>query len=169
MNKMEFPISIREVEKTDLNQICLIRESNSLPNGKNHLEIVEEHIRNYMDTFLLVCLDEQVIGYLCGTLATEVTNQEEQSKTKANSPLIILEMAILADYHSQGFGTLLLAAYKEKTYEQNRPEISILCPDELVSYFEMNGFIEEGMEEDETSSQMSFRMFWSNPYYQEEV
>jgi len=157
MNKMEFPISIREVEKTDLNQICLIRESNSLPNEKNHLEIVEERIRNYMDTFLLVCLDEQV------------TNQEEQSKTKANSPLTILELAILADYHCQGFGTLLLAAFKEKSYEQNRPGISSLCPDKLVSYFEMNGFIEEGMEEDETSSQMSFRMFWSNPYYQEEV
>ena len=154
---MEFPISIREVEKTDLNQICLIRESNSLPNEKNHLEIVEERIRNYMDTFLLVCLDEQV------------TNQEEQSKTKANSPLTILELAILADYHCQGFGTLLLAAFKEKSYEQNRPGISSLCPDKLVSYFEMNGFIEEGMEEDETSSQMSFRMFWSNPYYQEEV
>ena len=154
---MEFPISIREVEKTDLNQICLIRESNSLPNEKNHLEIVEERIRNYMDTFLLVCLDEQV------------TNQEEQSKTKANSPLIILELAILADYHCQGFGTLLLAALKEKSYEQNRPGISSLCPDKLVSYFEMNGFIEEGMKEDETSSQMSFRMFWSNPYYQEEV
>ena len=46
MNKMEFPISIREVEKTDLNQICLIRESNSLPNEKNHLEIVKERIRN---------------------------------------------------------------------------------------------------------------------------
>lgn len=157
MNKMEFPISIREVEKTDLNQICLIRESNSLPNEKNHLEIVEERIRNYMDTFLLVCLDEQV------------TNQEEQSKTKANSPLTILELAILADYHCQGFGTLLLAAFKEKSYEQNRPGISSLCPDKLISYFEMNGFIEEGMEEDETSSQMSFRMFWSNPYYQEEV
>ena len=154
---MEFPISIREVEKTDLNQICLIRESNSLPNEKNHLEIVEERIRNYMDTFLLVCLDEQV------------TNQEEQSKTKANSPLTILELAILADYHCQGFGTLLLAAFKEKSYEQNRPGISSLCPDKLVSYFEMNGFIEEGMKEDETSSQMSFRMFWSNPYYQEEV
>lgn len=154
---MEFPISIREVEKTYLNQICLIRESNSLPNEKNHLEIVEERIRNYMDTFLLVCLDEQV------------TNQEEQSKTKANSPLTILELAILADYHCQGFGTLLLAAFKEKSYEQNRPGISSLCPDKLVSYFEMNGFIEEGMEEDETSSQMSFRMFWSNPYYQEEV
>ena len=166
---MEFPISIREVEKTDLNQICLIRESNSLPNEKNHLEIVEERIRNYMDTFLLVCLDEQVIGYLYGTLATEVTNQEEQSKTKANSPLTILELAILADYHCQGFGTLLLAAFKEKSYEQNRPGISSLCPDKLVSYFEMNGFIEEGMKEDETSSQMSFRMFWSNPYYQEEV
>ena len=154
---MEFPISIREVEKTDLNQICLIRESNSLPNEKNHLEIVEERIRNYMDTFLLVCLDEQV------------TNQEEQSKTKANSPLTILELAILADYHCQGFGTLLLAAFKEKSYEQNRPGISSLCPDKLVSYFEMNGFIEEGMKEDETSSQMSFRMFWSNPHYQEEV
>ena len=154
---MEFPISIREVEKTYLNQICLIRESNSLPNEKNHLEIVEERIRNYMDTFLLVCLDEQV------------TNQEEQSKTKANSPLTILELAILADYHCQGFGTLLLAAFKEKSYEQNRPGISSLCPDKLVSYFVMNGFIEEGMEEDETSSQMSFRMFWSNPYYQEEV
>ena len=135
----------------------MIRESNSLPNEKNHLEIVEERIRNYMDTFLLVCLDEQV------------TNQEEQSKTKANSPLTILELAILADYHCQGFGTLLLAAFKEKSYEQNRPGISSLCPDKLVSYFEMNGFIEEGMEEDETSSQMSFRMFWSNPYYQEEV
>ena len=154
---MEFPISIREVEKTDLNQICLIRESNSFPNEKNYLEIVEERIRNYMDTFLLVCLDEQV------------TNQEEQSKTKANSPLTILELAILADYHCQGFGTLLLAAFKEKSYEQNRPGISSLCPDKLVSYFEMDGFIEEGMEEDETSSQMSFRMFWSNPYYQEEV
>ena len=167
---MEFPISIREVEKTDLSQICLIRESNSLPNEKNHLEIVEERIRNCMDTFLLVCLDGQVIGYLCGALATvQTTNQEEQSETKANSPLTILEMAILADYHCQGFGTLLLAAYKEKSNEQNRPGILTLCPDELVSYFEMNGFIEEGVEEDETSSQMSFRMFWSNPYYQEEV
>jgi len=59
-------------------------------------------------------------------------------------------------------GTLLLAALKEVAVELDYKAIRLESPDELLSYFEMNGFIDE-----ETATSQGFSMIWFNPFYLE--
>ena len=171
---MEFPIKIREAQQSDINQICLIQES--IPNTLEILnrEIIEERIRNHAGTFLLASLDDQGIAYITATTPPipslrkwmlEIGDEEFISENS----IILEDLAVHPDYQGQGFGTLLLAAFKQVVLQQNSPGIYLLCEDELLAYFEMNGFVEQGIVEGERNSEFAFLMRWQNPYYQEEI
>ncbi len=171
---MEFPIKIREVQHSDINQICLIQESISNSLEILNREIIEERIRNHAGTFLLASLDDQGIAYITATILPFPSLRkwmvEIGGEEFINENSIILEdLAVHPDYQGQGFGTLLLAALKEVTRQQDRPGIYLLCEDELLAYFEMNGFVEQGIVDGERSSEVAFLMSWQNPYYQEEI
>ena len=171
---MEFPITIREVQPSDLESIWLIGESNSDSQDEISIEMIKERIRNHAGTFLLASLDDQGIAYITATILPipslrkwmlEIRDEEFISE----NTIILEDLAVHPDYQGQGFGTLLLAALKEVTRQQNRPALYLLCEDELLSYFEMNGFVEQGIVDGERSSEVAFFMRWQNPYYQEEI
>lgn len=171
---MEFPIKIREVQDSDIEQIYLIQESISSSLEIMNKEIIEERIRNHADTFLLASLDDQVIAYISATdFATSSVSrwivEMADGEAISNRNLIIDALSVHPDYQGQGFGTLLLAALKEVTRQQDRPGIYLLCEDELLAYFEMNGFVEQGIVVGERGSEVAFLMSWQNPYYQEEI
>ena len=170
---MEFPIKIREAQQSDINQICLIQESISNSLEILNREIIEERIRKHAGTFLLASLDDQGIAYITATTPPipslrqwmlEIGDEEFISENS----IILEDLAVHPDYQGQGFGTLLLAALKEVTRQQDRPGIYLLCEDELLAYFEMNGFLDRGLADVPTSSETYFHMFWANPYFQEE-
>lgn len=170
---MEFPIKIREAQQSDIDQICLIQESNSNSLEIMNREIIEERIRNHADTFLLAILDDQGIAYVSGTVFTDPLLskwdlEKGHEQLISDSYILIGALAVDPDYQGQGFGTLLLAALKEVTRQQDRPGIYLLCEDKLLAYFEMNGFVEQGIIDGERSSEVAFLMSWQNPYYQEE-
>lgn len=171
---MEFLIKIREAQDSDIDQICLIQESTQNFQETFKREIIEERIRNFADTFLLASLDDQVIAYIAAATLPipslrqwilEIGDEEFISE----NAIILEDLAVDPDFQGQGFGTLLLAALKEVTRQQNRPGIYLLCEDELLAYFEMNGFVEQGIVDGERSSEVAFLMRWQNPYYQEEI
>ena len=171
---MKFPIKIREVQQSDIDQICLIQESISNSLEVLNREIIEERIRNHAGTFLLASLDDQGIAYITATILPIPSLRkwmlEIGGEEFINENSIILEdLAVHPDYQGQGFGTLLLAALKEVTRQQDRPGIYLLCEDELLAYFEMNGFVEQGIVDGERSSEFAFLMRWQNPYYQEKI
>ena len=171
---MEFPIKIREAQQSDINQICLIQESISNSLEILNREIIEERIRKHAGTFLLASLDDQGIAYITATILPIPSLRkwmlEIGGEEFINENSIILEdLAVHPDYQGQGFGTLLLAALKEVTRQQDRPGIYLLCEDELLAYFEMNGFVEQGIVDGERSSEFAFLMRWQNPYYQEKI
>ena len=171
---MEFPIKIREAQQSDIDQICLIQESISNTLEIMNREIIEERIRNHAGTFLLASLDDQGIAYITATILPFPSLRkwmvEIGGEKFINENSILLEdLAVHPDYQGQGFGTLLLAALKEVTRQQDRPGIYLLCEDELLAYFEMNGFVEQGIVDGERSSEVAFLMSWQNPYYQEEI
>ena len=171
---MEFPIKIREVQQSDIEQICLIQESISNTLEILNREIIEERIRNHAGTFLLASLDDQGIAYITATILPIPSLRkwmlEIGGEEFINENSIILEdLAVDPDFQGQGFGTLLLAALKEVTRQQDRPGIYLLCEDELLAYFEMNGFVEQGIVDGERSSEVAFLMRWQNPYYQEKI
>ena len=171
---MEFPITIREVQPSDLESIWLIGESNSDSQDEISIEVIKERIRKHAGTFLLASLDDQGIAYITATTPPipslrkwmlEIGDEEFISENS----IILEDLAVDPDFQGQGFGTLLLAALKEVTRQQNRPGIYLLCEDELLAYFEMNGFVEQGIVDGERSSEVAFLMRWHNPYYQEEL
>ena len=171
---MEFSITIREVQPSDLESIWLIGESNSDSQDEISIEMIKERIRKHAGTFLLASLDNQGIAYITAAplpisslrkWMLEIGDEEFISE----NAIIIEDLAVHPDYQGQGFGTLLLAALKEVTRQQNRPGIYLLCEDELLAYFEMNGFVEQGIVDGERSSEVAFLMRWQNPYYQEEL
>ena len=171
---MEFPITIREVQPSDLESIWLIGESNSDSQDEISIEVIKERIRKHAGTFLLASLDDQGIAYITATTPPipslrkwmlEIGDEEFISENS----IILEDLAVDPDFQGQGFGTLLLAALKEVTRQQNRPGIYLLCEDELLAYFEMNGFVEQGIVDGERSSEFAFLMHWQNPYYQEKI
>ena len=171
---MDFPIKIREAQQSDIDQICLIQESISNTLEIMNREIIEERIRNHAGTFLLASLDDQEIAYIAAatlpipSLRQWILEIGDEEFISENS-IILEDLAVDPDFQGQGFGTLLLSALKEVTRQQNRPGIYLLCEDELLAYFEMNGFVEQGIVDGERSSEVAFLMRWQNPYYQEEL
>lgn len=171
---MEFPIKIREVQQSDIDQVCLIQESTQNFQETVNREIIEERIRNFADTFLLASLDNQVIAYISATdFATSSVSRwiEEVANVELISDrnFVIAGLSVHPDYQRQGFGTLLLAAFKQVVLQQNSPGIYLLCEDELLAYFEMNGFVEQGIVDLGVGNEVNFLMYWKNPFYQEEL
>ena len=151
---MEIPIKIIQASKSDLAEIELLQASSFPAEKQQPSHILEESIRKCADTFLLARDENQLLGYIL-------------SSPQSDNPqcLKIHSLAIEADHQRQGLGTLLLAALKEVAVELDYKGIRLESPDELLSYFEMNGFIDE-----ETSlyaASQGFSMIWFNPFYLE--
>ena len=171
---MEFPIKIREVQQSDIEQVCLMQESTQNFQETFKREIIEERIRNFADTFLLASLDDQVIAYILVTdFATSSVNrwiaEMADGEAISNGNLVIDALSVHPNYQGQGFGTLLLAAMKQVALQKNSPGIYLLCKDEFLSYFEMNEFIEQGIVDLGVGNEVNFLMCWKNPFYQEEL
>lgn len=171
---MEIPISIRRVELNDLPQIYQLKQLDTNSQGISHQENYEERIRNHADTFLLVTLNEEVLGYILGTeiadaYETDTDNDLLFPEIELSDFILIRSLTIDPKYYGQGFGTLLLAALKEVVCQFEKKGICVYCPEDLMSYYEMNGFDDEGMIDFPLKGGSFFVMIWRNPYLQEKV
>ena len=153
---MEIPIKIIQASKSDLAEIETL-QATSFP-AEKHLtsHILEESIRKSADTFLLARDENQLLGYVLGG-------------PYPHNPkcLEIHSLVIEADHQRQGLGTLLLAALKDVAVELDYKAIRLKSPDELLSYFEMNGFIDEEETDSLYAASQGFSMIWFNPFYLE--
>ncbi len=153
---MEIPIKIIQASKSDLAEIEALQAS-SFPAVKQMTShILEESIRKSADTFLLARDENQIVGYVLGG-------------PQSHNPqcLEVHSLVIEADHQRQGLGMLLLAALKEVAVEQDYKAIRLKSPDELLSYFEMNGFIDEEEGTALYAASQGFSMIWFNPFYLE--
>ncbi|ORO54634.1 GNAT family N-acetyltransferase [Streptococcus oralis subsp. oralis] len=155
---MEIPITIRQATLSDLEEILAIEEANpSLEEAFSH-QSLEESIRKTAGTFLVAGDENQLLGYVLG-----------EAQSIHSKWIEVKSLTIHPDYWGQGLGTLLLAALKQVTVELNHQGILLQSPDELLSYFEMNGFVEEEVTESHYGSGSEWYLIWENPFYQEEI
>ena len=153
---MEIPIKIIQACKSDLTEIVVLQASSFPAEKQQPSHILEESIRKYADTFLLARDEKQLLGYVLGG-------------PQPHNPqcLEVHSLVIEADHQRQGLGTLLLAALKEVAVEQDYTAIRLKSPEELLSYFEMNGFIDEEEVTSLYEVSQGFSMIWFNPFYLE--
>ena len=155
---MEIPISIRQATLSDLEEMFAIEEANPTSEEAFSRQSLEESIRKTAGTFLVAGDENELLGYVLG-------------EVKSIHPkwIEIKSLTIHPDHWGQGLGTLLLAALKQVTVELNHQGVLLQSPDELLSYFEMNGFVEEEVTESHYGSGFEWYLIWENPFYQEEI
>ena len=155
---MEIPITIRQATLSDLEEMLAIEEANPSLEEAFSRQSLEESIRKTAGTFLVAGDENQLLGYVLG-----------EAQSIHPKWLEIKSLTIHSDHWGQGLGTLLLAALKQVTVELNHQGILLQSPDELLSYFEMNGFVEEEVTESQYGSGSEWYLIWGNPFYQEEI
>lgn len=159
---MEIPITIRQATLSDLNEMLAIEEANFSSEEALSHQFLEESIRKTADTFLVARDENQLVGYILGA-------ELSGSYTQTSGNFEIKSLAIHPDHRRQGLGTLLLASLKQVAVEGGVKCLRLTCPDDLFSYFEMNGFVEEGVPENHYGSGSGWQLIWANPFYQEEI
>ncbi len=153
---MEIPIKIIQASKSDLVEIETLQATSFLTEKQQPSHILEESIRKCADTFLLARDENQLLGYILGS--------PQQHHPQC---LEIHSLVIKSDHQRQGLGTLLLAALKEVAVELDYKGIRLKSPDELLSYFEMNGFIDVEVTDSLYAASQGVSMIWFNPFYLE--
>ena len=153
---MEIPIKIIQASKADLVEIEALQTSSFPAEKQLTSHILEESIRKSADTFLLARDENQLLGYVLGG-------------PYPHNPkcLEIHSLVIDTDHQRQGLGTLLLAALKEVAVEQDYKGIRLKSSDDLLSYFEMNGFIDVEVTDSLYAASQGVSMIWFNPFYLE--
>ena len=159
---MEISITIRQATLSDLDETLAIEEANFSSEEAVSRQSLEECIRKSAGTFLVARDENQLVGYVLGAEVLE-------THTQALLNLEIKRLAIHPDHRGQGLGTLLLANLKQVAVEGEVKCLRLTCPDDLLSYFEMNGFVEEEVPEAQYASSSEWNLTWVNPFYQEEV
>ena len=155
---MEIPISIRQATLSDLDEMLAIEEANPSLEEVFSRQSLEESIRKTAGTFLVAGDENQLVGYVLG-----------EAQSIHPKWIEVKSLTIHPDHWGQGLGTLLLAALKQVTVELNHQGILLQSPDELLSYFEMNGFVEEEVTDSHYCSGSEWYLIWANPFYQEEI
>ena len=155
---MEIPITIRQATLSDLEEMLAVEEANPSSEESLSLQSLEESIRKSAGTFLVAGDENQLVGYILGEAQSIHPKWVE-----------IKSLIIHPDHWGQGLGTLLLAALKQVTVELNHKGILLQSPDELLSYFEMNGFVDEEVTESHYGSGSEWYLIGENPFYQEEI
>ena len=159
---MEIPITIRQATSSDLDEMLAIEEANFSSEEAVSRQSLEECIRKSAGTFLVARDENQLVGYVLGAEVSE-------THTQALLNLEIKRLAIHPDHRGQGLGILLLASLKQVAVEGGVRCLRLTCPDDLLSYFEMNGFVEEEVPENHYGSGSGWQLIWANPFYQEEI
>lgn len=148
---------IIQASKSDLVEIEALQASSFPAEKQLTFHFLEESIRKCADTFLIARDENKLLGFVLGG-------------PQPHNPqcLEIHSLVIEADHQRQGLGTLLLAALKEVAVELDYKAMRLKSPDELLSYFEMNGFIDEEETESLYLASQGISMIWFNTFYLEE-
>ena len=155
---MEIPIIIRQATLSDLEEMLAIEEVNPSSEESLSHQSLEESIRKSAGTFLVAGDENQLLGYVLG-----------EAQSIHPKWIEIKSLTIHPNHRGQGLGTLLLAALKQVAVELDYQGILLQSPDELLSYFEMNGFVEEEVPKSHYGSGSEWYLTWANPFYQEEI
>ena len=169
---MEAPIRIRQADLSDWEEILAIEQLNFPAAEAASAEVLKERIERISDTFLLAELHGQLAGYIVGPAVQErYLTDGLFSKVGANPQeggfVAVQSLSVHPDFQRQGVGTLLLAALKETAVQEHRQGISLTCHDELIPYFEMNGFVHEGISDSTHGGTIWSNMVWQNPNFKE--
>lgn len=162
-------VLIRYVTMEDWEAICQIEAENFSQQEASPPEDLQKRIEYLRDTFLVAEIDGNIAGYIvgpavCQRYLSDDLFHEVRKNAEQGGFIILTSLSIAKAFQGQGVGTALLAALKDLAVSQNRQGISLTCHDYLITYYEANGFRDEGESESRHGGAFWYNLVWENPY-----
>ena len=164
-------VTLREAVSEDLEAIITIEQENFATEAAV-LQTIRTWIEQISNICLIAELNNKIAGYIVGSavfshhLVNEMTDNSAETQEISNF-ITIQQLSLHPDFKGQGLGTLLLAACKEIAVTQNRKGLQLVCSDDLISYYEMNAFVNEGISEKVYDNTILYELIWENSYFKE--
>mgnify|MGYP000019242224 FL=1 len=158
-------MKIRQVIPADLEAAYKIEASNFSPEEAASYEAVKSRIAKIPDTFLVAEIDGQVAGYIEGPAVNVRHLTDDLFQTVVENPatggyIAVTSLSVAEDFKGQAVGTKLIAALKDLAREQKRDGITLTCHDYLISYYEKNGFTNDGQSQSTHGGAVWYDMVW---------
>lgn len=156
---------IRHAQEADWQTIAAIEEDNFSLKEAATKSAIKQRTQLISDTFLVAVIDDTIVGYIEGPVIDETDISDCLfHQVSNNSPqggyIAITSLSIASHYQQQGIGTALLAAMKDLAIAQKREGILLTCHEELIPYYEMNDFQNQGLSLSKHGQAVWYRMLW---------
>ncbi|SDQ25143.1 Predicted N-acetyltransferase YhbS [Streptococcus equinus] len=159
---------IRNVRLEDLEAIVAIERKNFSAQEAASQEDMKERILTIPDTFLVAELDGEICGYIEGPVIgqrylTDDLFHHVVENPKQGGFIAITSLSVAPDFKNQGIGMALLATMKDLAVARKRTGLTLTCHEQLIPYYERNGFIDEGESDSTHGGSTWFNMVWESP------
>lgn len=160
-------MQLRHALESDLSQILALEQENFPAAEQIASTVIESYIRQHGET-CLVLAEEELLAYILALPSAQgqVTDNlyEEEAKRDKGAPyLLVASLSIALQHRHQGLGSLLLAALKEVAHHKGYQGIGLTCHEELISYYQMNGFVLQGISDSRLAGQIWYDLYWESP------
>lgn len=145
-------VTLRNVQKADLENLLVIENDGFTIEEAATRDAFVERIQLIADTFIVAEKEGEILGYINGPVIhqlyiTDDLFEEIRENPKSGGYQSILGVAVSQKARNQGIARVLINKMEELVKENKREGITLTCKQELVSFYEKLGFVNQGISE----------------------
>lgn len=154
----------RQPTKEDLNRIMAIERSGFSAEEAASCAAMAERLTIIPDSFVLAIDDEdQIMGYAVGPVISErylydALFEKTQPNPKHGGYQTILSLVVDPAYRKYGVASHLLTELKKISLKAERTGITLTCLENLIPFYEKNGYRVEGISESKHAGEIWYNM-----------
>lgn len=141
----------RSAKMSDLESIMIIENAGFSPEDAASKIAMKQRIEVISDSFIIAETNEkEIAGYVVGPVIDERFLYDElfdniQSNPKSGGFQSVLSLAVGSKFQKQGVASQLLLELDRICLQQQREGITLTCLDNLIPFYESNGYKNEGL------------------------
>lgn len=156
-------IHFRQVQPKDWEAIMKIENQGFSPAEAASRAAMKERIENIPETFIVAAKQEEILGYIVGPTfsqryLTDELYQHTLSNNKSDAYQTVLSLAVARPYRHHKIGTQLLTQLAQVARFQKRQAITLTCLADLIPFYEVNGYINEGLSASQHADEKWYNM-----------
>ncbi|WP_066305945.1 GNAT family N-acetyltransferase [Bacillus sp. FJAT-29814] len=147
-------LKIRNVELSDLPAVVAIENLCFLKEEAATGEAFEKRIQQIPDSFFVAEEDGRIVGFVNGPVISQpfITDDlftEIRQNSATGGHQCILRIAVEPTSKNRGIAAALLAHLENSARAKQRETITLTCKKQLISFYEKQGYTNEGASESE--------------------
>jgi ribosomal protein S18 acetylase RimI-like enzyme len=143
-------ILIRRVLPKDLEDCFLVETSGFPPEEAATKETMKLRLETFPQGLFVAETAGRVVGILnSGATDKEDISDEELKQLIGHEPdgknMIVFALAVLPEFQKRGIARQLMARFVEEARARKKENVSLLCKQQLIAYYERMGFVHVGL------------------------